>query len=274
MKTRKRNRLLLDHQNKLYEKNPHPVLEHLEPSDTLVFYGFSPLYITGLRLVLPKIKCIEIPIGKFYTEILGKKPCEWYPLLYLKKYPRNTYAKMIVDEVQDSQNVIKSDFLPWKNLKWGCANASGLHPGEGLFNRHLLSDEMKKICNWAKNDINTQRTIIFDLAYVISVTWFYFRDNMNINKVDIIHYLVGTKERFHSLKEMFSHLKQNKITVFIKYVSGQIIEKTIIPFLVDLIKILCPYFEQKCLIYDGEITTNAFLNNKYLMKIYDKKTPR
>ena len=181
--------------------------------DEVRFYTTESTFLDDIKKNMPFIDVHFSWIDDLYpyTEILGQHHCEWYPLLYLKKYPGNAYAKLIVNKIKDEKNVVDGNFQ----------DLTKLHKSFKKVSEGLSIHEMNNICKWASLG-KRKKTFLFDWMHIIALTYLMVHhtekntlseEYIRIPSIDVAKFVVGTKERFDSLVNMFRILRENRVRI-------------------------------------------------------------
>ena len=255
----------------------------LMPNDRMVFYDDSPIHVNAFKTTFPYIKTIKVPKKAPYSQILKGKSRVLYPVEYLKQYPDNTYAKYIIKSLNDTARIKKDNFDAVFRLGFFRECSQG-----------LTIQDMNHICQWAQNNVAIkERTILFDWDNTLSTQNGYFADTMektdkgagfNFNKMpmfkevkneDIMRLLMGTKEIFDAVCNMFYILRKCGVNVFILSANAstdfenknKIFNPTLFEFFYKLIQVIDPLINKEEFVY-GLDKIAAFKANPTLMKLY------
>jgi len=282
----KRRKFLTNKMIRIFKKHPHPKREKLSADDLMVMFDNSPLAVTGVRMVFPKIKCIEIAKPTIYNEIMKGEPCEWYPLMYHRAYPENTFAKWMVDTVNDVKLQTENKFKQLTSLRRECNGPLLQNARDNI--GYLDFEEMKNICDWANSNQDKERTIIMYIDKLITIgviaTGGYSYDDklkkysikshptFNMNPEDIAKYFTGTTERFEAIKHMFECIRKNRVNLFLLTTTSATHQADFdttshISWMLKYLRVLDPTLRENELIV-GDSRADAMENSRDLMKLY------
>jgi len=283
----KRRKFLTNKMIRIFKKHPHPKREKLSTDDLMVLFDNSALAITGVRMVFPKIKCIEVTKPLVYNEIMKGEPCEWYPLMYHRAYPENTFAKWMVDTVNDVKLQTEKKFKQLTTLRNRC-NGTQIPNQKRDKMGYLDFEEMKNICNWANSNQDKERTIIIQLNKLIEIgviahAGYSYDEKLkkysiklhpmfNMNPEDIAKYLTGTNERFEAIKHMFECIRKNRVNLFLVDTSAGTYQAEYdttsqIAWILKYLRVLDPTLRENEFIV-GDTRADAMENSRELMKLY------
>jgi hypothetical protein len=195
--------------------------------------------------------------NKTQNPISKNMPAYYYVTMFHKKYPKNKYAKCMLDT---------PPVKPTKKIHIGntvCSRCN-IYTGSGL-----TIDEIKKIAK------QKAKVVIFEWDLTISVckggifiprltfsNEFVFPKNMDYSMDEIAHFYAGTLERYEEIKNMFKQLRENKTKIFI-LTNNQ--WATIPNEFAKILKSYDPQIEAENIIY-GNNNKISTINKHYFLK--------
>ena len=245
-------------------------------TSSIVLHG----YTNDVCKDYPKIQVIPLENNRLQRKISKGESATMYPLYFHKMYPKNSYAKFIVDNMNGihRESFRKKDYTVLFNYIEYFEQWSYLGYGLSL-------KDIKHICNWAKQGAGAgvggvSKTILlrWDFSILImkdALTNVFTKKEIYSHPVeDVAMFFSGTKERFDSLIHMFRILRENQIHIFIITDNERLNKNSTIKFFKT--PYIFNYHFNLLKVFDNQIKESDIIvgsnlkKNKIFMKLYNE----